>query len=436
MLPSTSRGEEARLIPTAQQTELKTTSTTLAVISAVREYAETLLKPLGAPIGSRAKVSCFTELVFNDKRLKNIQDRPDGMICVTNGKRKWIALIEAKVKKEKLKAKQVESYLDICKVVGADCVITISNDFVCDATHSPIKISGHKLRSTKLFHWSWSYLQAEAKIQISQSSISDPDQAYMLNELVRYLSHDSSGVVGFTRMRGSWSDSIKVVQQGKSIQKSSEEAQEIVADWYELIRSVSLSMSERLGLNVSVLLTPSERKNPSAKINHATEMLYKEASLTSRLKVPDAAGPINVTADLKTRCVTVAMETPAPKDKKQSKASIRWLTNQLKNCDTRDIYLAVRWPGRSQQTIFPVIDSIDDPTIHSDERPGLMPSSFEVRYTNDLGGKFSQVSNFGAALEDSVVTFYAEAGQYISAWQAPPPKIKQTDDNPPPSGDS
>ncbi|WP_316347222.1 hypothetical protein [Desulfuromonas acetoxidans] len=204
-----SSGELARLIPVATKPELRNTCVTCAMLMAVEEFAEALLGALGAPTGKRAKISVWVEPVFKQSKIDN-KDRPDALIVVDNGRREWRALLESKVKGADLDQSQIERYLDIAKTYSVDAVVTISNQFVATPTQSPCNINRNKLKKVALYHWSWSFLKTEAKIQLSKSVVSDPDQAYMLDEYVRFLEHESAGVSEFAQMGKEWVEACKL----------------------------------------------------------------------------------------------------------------------------------------------------------------------------------------------------------------------------------
>ena len=93
-----SRFQKARLIPVTgikgdQDQERRATSALLAVLTAVPAFAETLLRPFGAPKGH---VEAFIEPEF---KVNNQKIRPDGLIAVSWGKRRWVALVEVKTGK-------------------------------------------------------------------------------------------------------------------------------------------------------------------------------------------------------------------------------------------------------------------------------------------------------------------------------------------------
>ncbi len=140
------KGEPARLIPVVADTrkEQRATSALLAVIGSVAEYGRVLLSVVGAPVGKTSRIRCFTEVEFK-RQPKEIRQRPDGLIQVQTGKRIWSAIVEAKVGNAVLDAEQIEAYVDIARLVGADAVITISNQFAARPTHHPVTVSKRKL---------------------------------------------------------------------------------------------------------------------------------------------------------------------------------------------------------------------------------------------------------------------------------------------------
>ncbi|MEL6869688.1 MAG: hypothetical protein AAFO81_07800 [Pseudomonadota bacterium] len=417
-------GDRARLVPVANQAELRNTSVTCAILMAVDEFAEALLGPLGAPTGKRSQMIAWLEPVIDSSK-GSVKDRPDALIVVSNGRRQWRALLEAKAKKADLVDDQVERYLDLAKSVGIDAVITISNQFVATTTQSPCAIKPAKLRSVDLFHWSWSYLMTEAKIQLSKSAISDPDQAYMLAEYVRYLEHDTAGVHEFDQMGREWVDACKLLFAKSVLDKNSPLGPAVVSDWDELMRCTALTMSRDLETNVTTVLTAKERKDPNARLNAMCATFLTNGILTSKLDVPDAASPIVVEADLMRRCVTISMTVDAPRDKARAPATVTWLLRQLSKTEKGDLVIAAKWPGRTQDTnaeLSTIRDSVE--SIVGD-RKGMLPRAFEIRAVSDLAGKFTQRRNFVPELVKCVVDFYKAVGQHIVPWQAPPPKLKK-----------
>ena len=333
--------------------------------------------------------------------------------------------METKTKGADLDAGQIERYLDIAKAHEVDAVVTISNQFVATPTQSPCDINWQKLKKVSLFHWSWSYLKTEAKIQLSKSAVSDPDQAYMLEEYVRYLEHDSAGVSEFEQMGKEWVEACKLYFAKSKLDKKSPMGAAVVSDWDELMRCTALLMSRELETNVTTVLSAKERKDPNSRMEALQSSFISSGELESRLEVPDAVSPISVEADLTRRSVTVSMTVDAPRDKKRAPATVTWLLRQLSKTEDGSIMLVAKWPGRTQNTCAELVKVREDVDALVGERKGQLPHAFEIRAVSDLGGKFTQRRNFVPELVSCVARFYEAVGQHVVQWQAPPPKPKK-----------
>lgn len=89
---------------------------------------------------------------------------------------------------------------------------------------------------------------------VKYHGVNDPDQACILEELVRFLQHDSSGVSSFDRMNSSWKDVCSSVQNRIALKKGSNEVQESVGSWHQFIRNITLHLSLSIGEDVTVYL--------------------------------------------------------------------------------------------------------------------------------------------------------------------------------------
>ena len=115
-----------------------------------------------------------------------------------------------------------------------------------------------------LRHWSWVSVLTEAVVQQQHRGVKDPDQAYILSELIRYLSDPRSGVVLFNDMGPSWTT---VREQARlHMLKRSDPAVADVADrWDQLVRYLCLDLTKELGRDVTQLLRGSESASASAR---------------------------------------------------------------------------------------------------------------------------------------------------------------------------
>ncbi len=146
--------------------------------------------------------------------------------------------------------------------------------------------------------------------------------------------------------------------------------------------------------------------------------------LASAFHVPNAAAPIEVTADLTRRSVDVGMTLRAPDDKKTSKARVNWLLRQIRTENPDDIYIRLLWPGRSEATQFILAELRADAGIVEKDKEHLNVIAFHVFMSKRLGVRITQQANFIADLEELVPDFYAKVGAHLVAWKKRAPQIK------------
>lgn len=419
-----SSGERARLIPVVADTskESRAVSILLATMTCVDNLRRVLLAGIGQRLGSRARVDCFTEVVFRELPT-DIKYRPDGLIVVMVGKRTWSAVIEAKIGRSILSDDQIKDYLKLAKLNSIDAVITVSNQFAALPTHHPVRLMKSARRGVDLFHWSWMHILTQATLLLSEGEFSSEDQRFVLEEMVRYYNHDSVGVLGFDRMNAEWKDLVGKVQSGATLNKYAPEVENSVAAWHQESRDICLILSRKLGRDVSLKLSNSHKKYPGERLKADCEQLVKTTTLACILDISDAAAPITVSADLRRRTVSCCMRLDAPKDKKRSTARINWLVRQLASTDPEDMYITAHWPGRSKNTQAGLADVRDEPRILEGHNPSLKPQHFEVLMVKDLAGKFSGTKSFIENLESVVPEYYERVGQHLRAWVAQPPKF-------------
>ncbi|MDR5865123.1 hypothetical protein QC758_19410 [Halomonas campisalis] len=200
------RAEVARLIPVVADTsrEQRAASVLLAALRGVHEFRQLMLGSLGQRVGSRATLEAWTEVVLEDDASTAKSDRPDGLILLETGRKHWSALVEAKIGNAEIGEEQLKHYLQQAKKHKVDAVLTITNQFVAMPSHHPVKVPKTLLKGVELFHWSWMYAVTQATLLLESGEISSPDQRFLLEEVLRYLGHESSGISRFDSMNREW----------------------------------------------------------------------------------------------------------------------------------------------------------------------------------------------------------------------------------------
>jgi hypothetical protein len=431
------KGEPARLIPSVADTDLEKRgiSILLSALSAVHEYQRVMMESLDRRVGARARLKAWTEVVFEDElrsKNKSSSRRPDGAIVLHTGRKTWKALIEAKVNNASLEEEQLSEYLRRAREHGFDAVLTISNDFAAIPDHHPIQVSGQLTRSVKLFHWSWTYLLTQAELLIESDGIEDEDQKYILREVVAYFGHVKSGVKGFTQMNDEWKELVQKSHADVRLVKTSTEVVNTVASWHQEQRELCLKLWPLVRERVEVKLPRSHKRDPKKRLAEDCSALCNDKRLTTEIVVPNAAAPIEITADLTRRDIQCGMSLRAPEDIKSSKARVNWLIRQLPkkpDKDVRDeaIYVCANRPGRSAETVCTVAQLRLDPTeIDSESNASSVPTSFDIWMKSDDGRKFAGKQTFIQEVESLVPDFYESVGQHLRAWMPKAPRVKKS----------
>ena len=420
------QGEHARLFPVLANTskEGRTTSVVLSCLAHVDEFARDLLASVGQRVGKRAVLETYTEVVFRDVR-NPAADRPDGLIVLKTGKREWRALVEAKVGNATLGPDQIEKYRMLAKDQGVDCVITISNQFATNPLNHPMEEVRKSRSKIPVYHWSWMFILTTADLLLSNDDVGDADQFFLLNELRRFLTHESAGVKGFDRMPGEWSDLNRLVSAGGRIPARSPEATAVLEAWHQETKDLSLILSRQTEAPVFEKLPRKHVNDPAQRQRDELAYLREACCLSACLEIPDAAAPLKVAADLNRRTVDVGMTLRAPEDRKSSTARTNWLLRQIRSEKTHDLHVRLNWPGRSEATQFTYAELQEDPSRVEIGKEALQVGSFHVFNAKRLGGRFTQQVNFISDLEKVVPDFYREIGQNLTAWRRKAPKIRE-----------
>mgnify|MGYP001572156992 CR=1 FL=1 len=421
------QGEPARLFPVLSTTskEGRTTSIFLACMALVREFGSELLGSFGQRVGVRSNIEAYTEVVFKGSNDLG-KDRPDGLIILKTGSREWRAMVEAKVGSNLITPDQIEKYRVIAKENKIDCVITISNQFATTPTNHPVEDVRKSRSKIPVYHWSWMFIRTAADLLVGSEEIEDQNQKILMDELIRFLTHESAGIKGFERMPPEWSELNKHVSAGGKILLKSPEATAVIDAWHQETKDLSLILSRHTETTVHQKLSRKHLNDPNERQKEELSHLREEHSLAVALEIPDAAATLDVSASIDRRTIEVGMTLRAPEDKKSSKARLNWLLRQIKSENVQDTYVRFNWPGRSENTTHSLVELRDDPSICEKDKGNLQVASFHVYNAKRLGVKFTQQTNFISELETLVPEFYREIGQELSQWRKPPPRIIDT----------
>jgi hypothetical protein len=412
--------QRARLIPVsgingAEEQERRATSALLAVLSSVKEFGRTLTRPYGAPAGP---VETFIEVPFKvgDKKVY-----PDGLIRVTRGKTTWTALLEVKTNKNELHAEQIENYLTVANEHGFDAVITISNEIPAVPGQHPTAIDKKKLKKVALHHLPWSQVLAEAVLQKEHRGVADPDQAWILSELIRYLEHGKSGALDFDDMGSHWVPVRDAIKNG-TIRSTDVGVTEVASRFDALLRFASLQLGKRLGEGVSQALTRRDLADPTLRTMFLTGSLCDHGTMSGALRIQNAVANLQVTADLRAGQVTCFVDVDAPKEGRAT-TRVNWLLRQLKDAPENLRVEATVSRGVGAAELLHAVRENPDALVLD---PNKEIRGFRIALTTPMGTKRGAgKGGFIDSVIDAINTFYSEVVQHLKAWVPAAPKMRE-----------
>jgi hypothetical protein len=200
--------------------------------------------------------------------------------------------LEVKTSGAPLKPEQVARYLDMAREHGFDAVLTISNEITATPKETPVAVDRRKA-GNRLFHLSWWRVITEAIVQHRFRGIQDPDQAWILGELIAYLDHEKSGASGFQDMGDKWV-SVRNAAANGTLRAADPEAREVAERWDQFIDYLCLGLSQDLGRDVKPVRP--RKQTSEARLDAAVKALAETGALQGTIRVPDAVGPITVNA--------------------------------------------------------------------------------------------------------------------------------------------
>src|SRR6476619_1035523 len=156
------------------------------------------------------------------------------------------------------------------------------------------------------------HVLTEASLLLSNDEILDRDQRFILNEMVRFLTHPSAGVKGFDQMPAAWTELVNSVQAGAAPSANGPETLETIGAWHQVVRDLSLTMSRQIAVEVSPKIPREHLRDLDARAKADVEKLCQGRCLTATLAIPDAAAPIDICADIHARSLLISMRLRAP----------------------------------------------------------------------------------------------------------------------------
>ncbi len=276
----------------------------------------------------------------------------------------------------------------------------------------------HRGRLERRLSW-WSIL-TEAIAQHRHRGISDPDQAWILGELIAYLDNEKSGAGGFEDMGDKWV-TVRDAARAQTLRANDPGVREVVERWEQFIQYVTLGMRQDLGREV-VPVWPRKLEAASRRVA-MVKQLAETGRLDGAIKVPDAIGQVEISVDLRTRLVSTSVDVPAPREGKP-KTRIAWLLRQLKDAPPA-LRVDIAYPLARETVSEMLATALQKPDrLLWAADPKREPRSFRLIWPREMGTKRGKgKGTFVGDSRDQVTSFYREVVQRLKPWAAAAPRL-------------
>jgi hypothetical protein len=270
-----------------------------------------------------------------------------------------------------------------------------------------------------LYHLSWWRIITEAIVQHRHRGVADPDQAWILGELIAYLDDERSGASGFQDMGESWIKVRNGAGDG-TLRASGTDVRDVAERWDQFIEYLCLGLGQDLGRDVRPVRPRNQTQ--AARLDAVAQGLAENGILSAAIRVPDAIGALTVEADLRARRVTTSVTLDAPADGRPA-TRISWLLRQLKDAPASTVIEAT-FPNIRSTTAGLLSELRENPQKLLTDDPKRPPKTFRLALSGPLGTKRGKgEKSFVRETRQQTIAFYRDLVQDLRPWRASAPKL-------------
>ncbi len=175
------------------------------------------------------------------------------------------------------------------------------------------------------------------------------------------------------------------------------------------------------GRNVEVIWP--KKAGAVSRVDLSVRSLIDHGRLDATIRVPDAAAPLELSADLRARLFTTSVELAAPREGR-AKTRINWIVRQLKDAPD-NLRIEVRYPNAKETVSSTLKEAREKPDrllFASD--PHREPRAFRLLLARDLGSKRGKLAgSFVAESKRQTIDFYRSIVQGLKPWSPSAPQL-------------
>ena len=301
----------------------------LSIMAVVKDFTWEILEYGRISGFHKGNIETYSQVVFNEEyNAKGDKEEtviPDGAIIIKRGDNQWTALVEVKTGSDTFNPQQIKNNLKIAHKYSYDAVITISNYISVDGEHpNQDSIDMGNYGNVHLYHISWASILLIAK-KIQQSSrVTDPEQAWILDELIHYLSAENSGVSlkESSRMGEHWTEICQAVRE-RTFRSDDKGAYGEALHFQQILERTALEIAA--AHNTKATVASKETKSYLRELDH-------EGILKGIIKVDGLISEIAIIADIRSERIEVSYNIDAALSQKTKNTTrIKWLLQQLED---------------------------------------------------------------------------------------------------------
>lgn len=215
------------------------------------------------------------------------------------------------------------------------------------------------------------------------SEVADPDQAWILGELIRYREHPKSGALSFEDMETNWVTVREAFSTG-TLRPTVTGVVDVVSRFDALLRFAGLRLGRQLGSKALPALSRAELADSKSGSALRVSELVRDGQLRDGLRIPGAVSDLSVVADLRASTVPASFTVDAPKEGRPT-TRINWLVRQLKE-DPGTIRVEAI-PVRSSKGPAELLGTVRDNPASLAPESGRDIKSFNVARSVPMGAK-------------------------------------------------
>ena len=171
------------------------------------------------------------------------------------------------------------------------------------------------------------------------------------------------------------------------------------------------------------MFSPRVSGTPNVRRQALTESLVSTGRLYGDLQIPNVAGSLSISADLRSRQVIATTTIDAPKEG-SSKSRVSWLVRQLQTA-SENLKIEARIAYKSTSLVAPLSAVREEAaTLYPKGRREIR--AFTLSIASNMGLKRdSSRGSFVESVLNAAEAFYGDVLQRLRTWKPEPPKPKK-----------